>query len=243
MKCELPSGCALQAPVQVFTPGLQPESLQAPIKTEVPITNPCFSDLKKFLPGELSTKMEEEIDNFIFPVGNYPSDFVRRTEIQLSKKYLSRSTIFAYYFEENIIASCRVISKHYDNQELPIEAASIMKFVERGQIFSDCLSPGDLFSVNPLSNLMPSCEIAGLRCIDTVCNRAINNRIRYQALSSVLYSCQKEVFLQGYNSSFLTCMGSPQLERLYEGKFGFHEFAEMSYGGERIWKGLFWKKR
>jgi hypothetical protein len=242
MKCELPSGCPLQDQVRGSMPGLQPESLRKPIKTEVPVTTNGFTGLKKYLPGELPVKLEAEIEDFLFPSNKFSSDIVRRMEIHISQQYLSRSTIFVYFFEGKLIATWRSISKHSANEKLPIEAAKILTITDQTLSIARVLRPGDFFSTGSLPGAMPACEMGGLRVIDPETDPSISHRIRFKALSSILETCESEAFQQGYNSAFLTCMGSPQLEKLYTEKFKFQEFAEVSYGGEQVWKALIRKK-
>ena len=100
------------------------------------------------------------------------------------------------------------------------------------------LSVSELFDVNRIPNALPSCEIGGLRACECDPKKGITLKQRYLALSTVLHASETEALKCGYRIGFLTCIGTPTLQRLYQDRFGFNEVAEVSYGGSVTWKAL-----
>jgi hypothetical protein len=63
-------------------------------------------------------------------------------------------------------------------------------------------------------------------------------RMRYQAVDTVMKTCSIEVHKRGFKHFFLTCIGTPQMERLYHERYFFNEVAIICYGEDQIWKAL-----
>lgn len=185
--------------------------------------------LKIYSSGELSEGLRNDLEAFLFPSGDYPSDIVRYKEIKLNRAYLPQSTVFVYFLKGIVIATWRTISRQ--NKKLPIEASHIKKII--APAFKNSFRRGDLFSFNSLPSIIPTGEIGSLKIA-----QSINSRLYYSILSLVLKSCEEDCFLKGFNSVFLTCKNTPQLKRLYGKKFGFNEIAEIYYDDKQIWTAM-----
>lgn len=231
MKCEQPGYCATS-----FSDVDLHKIAKFAKRFALPAPDQHFSGLKKYLPGELPIDLEFAIEEFLFPPDKYTSAINRRTEIQISRKYLMRSTVFVYFVSGKIFGTWRIIAKDAGCNEIPIEAARIVKITDSA--FEPFLKVGELFSANSLPHVLPSCEIGGLRILGFDSGITLDTRQRLNMFLSIKNTCENEGKIKGYATGFLTCMGTPVLQRLYEDKFGFHEFAEVSYGGDQVWKAL-----
>lgn len=176
-----------------------------------------MEELKKYFPGELSKELNNNIECFLF--SEYPSS-IRKNEIKLSRKYLKQATVFVYFYDNKIVATWRNISKF--NTKLPIEYAKIKE--------SDKLNKNEFFCVNFLPNVYNTGEIANLRI-----SNLIDYRLSYKILNLVLETCEDDCFSKKFDSVFITCENNIQFKRLYEKKFGFKEFAKVTYDDNKIW--------
>lgn len=193
--------------------------------------------VEMFRPGEMPAEVEEEVNRFLFPENNYSDATARRTEIQINNQYSNRATVFVFIKKKKILATCRIIAKITPRDALPIEASTVTAITD--QSFISCLTIDSPFSAARFPDTLPSCELAGLRAIDTDRDPEVTARERYKALSAVLFSSESEALRQGFKAGFITCIGTQNLKNLYEERFGFKEIAEVSYGDSVRWKALF----
>jgi len=212
MKCEQPAGCANPNPIQVFEPGMLPESLQ------------------------------KRIEEFRFPLSEYPSPAEREKELEYDRMYLKRSVYVIYYSPidfTSFIAVARIIEKRTPEEKLPIEFATVVSTTVDSSTSPKRDINGGLFPVDYYDARLPVCEIGGLRAAELDPARGITLTARYRAIDEVMKQCDKQVHDRGYKSFFLTCIGTPQMERLYHDKFFFDEVATINYSNSAtIWRAL-----
>lgn len=210
MKCEQPAGCAIRDPIRVFEPGMLPESLQ------------------------------KKIEEFRFPLSEYPSPAEREMELEYDRMYLKRSVYVIYYspFDfTSFIAVARIIEKRNPEEKLPIEFATVVSTTVDSMTSPKRDINGGLFPVDYYDSRFPVCEIGGLRAAEIDPAKGVTAKIRYNALKEILINCDKQIHKRNYKCYFLTCTGTPHMERLYE-KWRFHEVATITYDKEKTWKAL-----
>jgi hypothetical protein len=193
--------------------------------------------LEMFRPGEMTVEAEEKVNHFLFPKEKYADEVTRRTEIQINNQYRNRATIFVFFKGTRILATCRIIAKVKPEDILPIEVSEVTSITDPK--FSSYLNKGSPFSASLFPDALPSCELGGLRAIESTTDTAITMRERYEALSSVLLASETVAIQQGFKVGFLTCVGTQNLKKLYEERFGFKEIAEVNYGDSARWKALY----
>jgi hypothetical protein len=212
LKCELPSGCRIHDPIRVFEPGLLPESLQ------------------------------KRIEEFRFPLSEYPSPAEREKELDYDRMYLKRSVYVIYYspFDfTSFVAVARIIEKRTPEEKLPVEFATVFSTTVDSKTSPKRDINGGLFPVDYYDNRFPVCEIGGLRAAEIDPAKGITLKARYRAIDEVMKQCDKQVHDRGYKSFFLTCMGTPHMERLYHDKFFFDEVSTITYNNSaQPWKAL-----
>lgn len=215
MKCELPAGSAIRDPISVFEPGMLPESLQ------------------------------KRIEEFRFPFGDYSSVAEREKELEYDRMYLKRSVYVIYYSPFDLtsfMAVARIIEKRCPEEKLPVEFATVVSTTVDSSTSPKREINGELFPVDYYDNRFPVCEIGGLRAAEIDSAKGITLTARYRAIDEVMKQCDKQVHDRGYKSFFLTCVGTPHMERLYHDKFFFDEVATITYNNSpRPWKAL-WRR-
>lgn len=215
MKCELPSGGTFHDPIRVFEPGMLPESLQI------------------------------KIEEFRFPLNEYPSHAEREKELEYDRMYLKRSVYVIYYSPFDLtsfMAVARIIEKRCPEEKLPVEFATVVSTTVDSSTSPKREINGGLFPVDYYDARLPVCEIGGLRAAEIDPAKGITLKARYRAIDEVMKQCDKQVHDRGYKSFFLTCIGTPHMERLYHDKFFFDEVATISFkGSPQTWKAL-WRR-
>lgn len=211
MKCEDPAGCTIRDPIQVFEPGM--------------------------LPGSLQKRIEE----FRFPLCEYPSPAEREKELEYDRMYLKRSVYVIYYspFDfTSFIAVARIIEKHCPEEKLPIEFSTVVSTtVESPTSPKRNINEGS-FPIDYYDNRFPVCEIGGLRAAEIDETKGITAKVRFRALKEVIIACDKYVHKKEFKSYFLSCIGTEHMERLYHDKCFFNEVATISFGKGKTWKAL-----
>ena len=212
MKSELPAGCSIHKPIQVFEPGTLPEFLQ------------------------------RRIEEFRFPLSEYPSPAEREKELEYDRMYLKRSVYVIYYSPidpTSFLAVARIIEKRAPEEKLPVEFATVVSTTAESATSPERDINGGPFPVDYYDNRFPVCEIGGLRAAEIDEARGITLKARYRAIDEVMKQCGKQVLDRGYKSSFITCIGKPQMERLYHDKFFFDEVAMITYNNStQHWKAM-----
>jgi hypothetical protein len=198
--------------------------------------------IQVYEPQHISDYLLEKIETFRFPQGIFSSNLDRENEIKIDRIYNNRS-VFIIYFSplsyDTIIACARIIAKNSIDEKLPIEYAKIDKI---GNFSSDIppviLSESQTFKIISEKGTLPVCEIGGLRAAEVNSQTEISLKLRYRALDSVMQECDRQVHDRGFKSFFLTCKGTPQMQRLYHDKYFFNEIAQITYNGKDVWKAL-----
>jgi hypothetical protein len=215
MKCELPAGSGVRNPIQVVEPGMLSESLQ------------------------------KRIEAFRFPLCEYSSLAEREKELEYDRYYLKRAAYIIYYspFDStSFIAVARIIEKRSPEEKLPVEFATVVSTTVDSQTNQERDIAGAPFPVDYYDNRFPVCEIGGLRAADIDLEKGITAKVRYRAIDEVMKQCDKQVHDRGYKSFFLTCISTPQMERLYHDKFFFDEIATIRYADSPYTHKALWRR-
>jgi len=186
--------------------------------------------------GSLSAAMQKKIEDFRFPVCEFASFDEREKELVYDRIYINRSVYIVYNSPldpATIVAVARIISKRSPEEKLPVEFASVISAVNN----TKCVA-GSSFKTEYFDERFPVCEIGGLRASGLDPEKGITVKLRYRAIDEVMRQCDKQVHDRRYKSFFLTCIGTPHMERLYHDKFLFDEVATISYNGTQNWKAL-----
>ncbi|MBN2036792.1 MAG: hypothetical protein JW768_08635 [Chitinispirillaceae bacterium] len=197
-------------------------------------------NLQIFEPVNMSGELLKVIEDFRFPHHEFPTLHDRDKELEIDRLYHSRSTYVVHFASDgySILAAARIIAKRHADEKLPIEYGRILEITNPSPDLPVTMVPGQLFTITDTPDVFPVCEIGGLRAAEINHTTEITIRKRYTALNTILQTCYKQIHLRGFNHFFLTCIGTPHMERLYHDRYFFNEVAKIRYGIYNVWKAL-----
>jgi hypothetical protein len=195
-----------------------------------------------FEPGQISSHILKKVEEFRFPKEDFLSIEERNKEIEFDSLYHDRSVYVLYLSHNNdtILACAKIIYKTNSYEKLPIEFGKTVSITDSSPLIPVNREIGTFFSIKDDAEFLPVCEIGGLRVAGVNPDRGITLRMRYNALDTVMKTCHIEIHKRGFKHFFLTCIGTPHMERLYHNRYSFNEVAKIRYADHLIWKAL-WK--
>lgn len=210
------------------------------MKTEYGGTGNKTGIVRIYEPAKISIQVLKIVKEFRFPLEDFSSIKDRNKEIELDHQYHDRSVyvLFLSPINETIIACAKIIYKRNALEKLPIEFGETVSITDSSLLIPVKREIGKFFSIKDDPEFLPVCEIGGLRAAPINPDRGITLRMRYKALDTVMKTCHIEIHKRGFKHFFLTCIGTPQMERLYHNRYYFNEVAKISYGDDHIWKAL-----
>lgn len=162
-------------------------------------------------PSEISPHKARQLEDFRFPITEYPYGSLRDQELKIYHLYTSRSIEIIYWESSKILSCLRIISKFHKNEKLPIEYAIVLSGSDVGKLFT---LP---------SEVLPVCEISSLR----VANLLLSER--FQALTRIINACDSEVHQRGFRQFYVSCGTQSPLKKLYTEKCYFKDISRICY--------------
>jgi hypothetical protein len=191
-------------------------------------------------PWEMTAELLLKLELFRIPPSEFVAPADREKELAYDRQCNHRATYVIYYSkdEQTIIAAARIIAKNTPDEKLPIEWGKITTITDHSKTIPVEMKVGEYFTIQGQSGILPVCEIGGFRAADIDPDKGITMLQRYRAIDTVMHTCSVEVHKRKFHAFFLTCCGSPHMERLYS-KYYFIEAADINYeGSTRTWKAL-----